>query len=327
VASSSFPFHLRPLSNNPKRRVLVTGASGLIGRHLCSQLADQGHHVAAISRRRASSSHIAEQFEAEHIAEEFEADVLDTAALRSVVELAAPDLVVHLAWNGEDRVVSPLNIDHLRASSALLDACSAAGVDRVITAGTSIEYTKVDSPRDERTTPCVPQTPYGAAKHALGATLGAHLAAGSLRGAHARIFYTFGPGEMPPRLIAHVMTELLAGRRPTVSAGTQLCDYLVVDDVAAALCQVAMSEVDGPVNIASGTAVTVRSLILQAAAAVGSSEDDIDFCPPGEMGADHSTTCANITRLRDEVGFTPSFTMSEAMAHTADYYSARQQRG
>ncbi|MCH7788988.1 MAG: NAD-dependent epimerase/dehydratase family protein, partial [Acidobacteria bacterium] len=218
----------------------MTGASGLIGRHVCSLLAEQGHRVSALARPGSSGF--------EFIAETFEADVLETNRFEELLDLAAPDIVVHLAWNGEDRMVSPLNIDHLNASTKLLDACAGAQVTRVVTAGTGIEYAAVDSPRDEFTTPCIPATLYGAAKHALGATLGAYIAHGALSGAHARIFYTFGPGEAPPRLVAYVMSELLAGRRPAVSRGTQCCDYLMVDDVAAAICRVAFSDVDGPVN-------------------------------------------------------------------------------
>ncbi len=293
------------------RRVLVTGASGLIGQHVCARLTEDGNDVIGVSRRPLDRADLSDSATT---------DLLDPAAHRSLLDSAKPDTVIHLAWQTEDRMRSARNVDHLRSSVALLAACAEAKVPRVVTTGTGIEYAAVDQPRHERETPCTPETPYGAAKLALGTTLDSFVAADFFSGAHARIFYTFGPGEEPPRLVAYVMSELLAGRRPAVSAGTQRCDYLVLDDVAGAICAIALGEVDGPVNVASGIAHPVRDIVIAAASAVGATADEVDFGAVDPNLPEQPTIVADIDRLTTEVGYVADFTLTDALAHTARWY-------
>ena len=117
-------------------RVLIAGATGVIGRQAVYRLAAAGHDVIGLSR--SSHSLLAMQ----HVT----ADLLDGDALAAVVRSAAPDAVVHLATALPD----PVNPRHIARDMArtnrlrtdgtanLLEAAYAAGVNRII--GQSLAY-------------------------------------------------------------------------------------------------------------------------------------------------------------------------------------------
>jgi nucleoside-diphosphate-sugar epimerase len=67
-----------------------------------------------------------------------------------------------------------------------------------------------------------------------------------------RIFFLYGPGEKPGRLVSGIISNLLAGRRIETTAGTQIRDFTHVADVAGAFAALCDSDVTGPINIASG---------------------------------------------------------------------------
>lgn len=74
-----------------------------------------------------------------------------------------------------------------------------------------------------------------------------------------RLFATYGPQDNPNWLITSVVNQMLNGRRPQITAGRQLCDYLYIEDVAAAIIAVAEKpEATGIFNLGSGQPVAVR---------------------------------------------------------------------
>ena len=76
----------------------------------------------------------------------------------------------------------------------------------------------------------------------------------------ARLFYLYGPGEDPRRLVASIIRSLLRSESVAISPGEQVRDFLHVDDVAAAIAHIAEGELTGPVNVGSGIPVTVAHL-------------------------------------------------------------------
>jgi nucleoside-diphosphate-sugar epimerase len=237
-------------------------------------------------------------------------DLLDDAQRAAIVAAIAPSHLLHLAWFYKPRVVwqSPANVRWLEASLALVREFGEGGGERAVTAGTCFEYDPAASVCRELTTRLTPNTLYGTCKAALGRVGAAFAPVAGISVAHARVFLAYGRGEDPGRLVPSVARSLLAGEPARVSHGRQLRDYLSSEDVAGALAALLLSGVTGPVNVGSGSAVTLRELITTVAQIAGRPElvefgaVEPPFDEPAEIVAD-------VTRLRDEVGFTPRWSL------------------
>jgi nucleoside-diphosphate-sugar epimerase len=137
--------------------------------------------------------------------------------------------------------------------------------------------------------------------------------------AWGRIFFLYGPREDPRRLVASVARALVASERASTSAGTQRRDFLHVDDVARAFAALLDSDVGGAVNIASGEAVTVRSIAEQLARASGR-PDLLKVGALADRPDDPPIIAADVGRLRGEVGFRPSFSLEDGLAATVSWW-------
>lgn len=224
--------------------VLVTGATGFLGRAVVDAVARRGSEVVApgLDRPRV--------------------DVTDPAAVDSLVAEAGAETLVHAAWyGGDDRIESHRNADWVEHTSRLVESFLRAGGRRVVTLGTCFEYEFVDGPLREAHTPVRPHSAYGRAKAAMAADVASRCLEHGAVPCHARVGFVYGPGERPPRLVPALVASLLAGRRFATTAGTQRRDYLFVDDVASAVALLAADDVAGAVNVGSGKAIRVEALI------------------------------------------------------------------
>jgi nucleoside-diphosphate-sugar epimerase len=293
------------------RRVLVTGATGFVGRHVVAALRARGHEVVAVSSGRRPP--------VEGAAHAIAADLLagDPAAL--VAEAGASELV-HLAWYAEHGRfwAAPENLDWVGATLRLLRAFGEAGGRRAVLAGSCAEYAWGEpGPLREDRSPLRPATLYGACKHAARLAAEAYAAQEGLSLAWGRIFFVFGPGEAPGRLVPAVADALLRGEEARVTAGEQVRDFLAVEELADAFAALLSSGVEGPVNMASGRPVTVREVVAAVGRAAGR-EDLVRYgALPGRPG-DPPEIVADAGRLRREVGWTPREPLEAGIERAVD---------
>jgi nucleoside-diphosphate-sugar epimerase len=135
--------------------------------------------------------------------------------------------------------------------------------------------------------------------------------------AWGRVFFLYGPDEYPGRLVPSVINALLKGESALCTHGEQVRDFMYVEDVAAAFVALLGSEVKGVVNIASGTSAPLKDLVHTIADQIGRR----DLVELGALPAnidDPAALIADISRLRDEVGFKPRYSLNEGIAITVE---------
>lgn len=306
-----------------QRTLLLTGASGFIGRHAAQALAARGHRVIALSRRPETARRKAAGAGIDWRS----CDLLDPEDVERSLREAEADTLVHLAWDVEPGYWhSEANLWWLEASLRLLRAFRAAGGRRVVSAGTCAEYDWADpgivlKPIVESAARFAPRTLYAACKRAFHMALERHAEACGLSAAWGLVFFPYGPAERPERLVPQVTRALLKGERPETTEGSQIRDFLDARDAGAAFAALAESAVDGPVNIASGHGVAVRAVteLIRAHAAPGA---EIAFGALPSRPHDPCRLVADVRRLNREVGFTPRIALEDGIKDAVAWWRA-----
>lgn len=295
--------------------MLVTGATGFIGRHALEPLLAAGHEVHALSSRATPSSPAGVHWH--------RGDLLADPA--GIVEEVAPERLLHLAWYAEPGRfwTSAENVRWVEATLGLVRAFAGAGGLRAVCAGTCAEYdwTTARLPLAEDA-PRRPSTLYGVAKHATHQVLEAAAGELGITFAWGRVFFLYGPGEDERRLVSSVASALTRGERAATGGGAQRRDLMHVADVGAAFAALVGTQVRGAVNVASGEATTLREVIEAIGRAAGRPDLlDIGALPP--RPGEPETLVADVTRLREEVGFRPQVALGEGLAATVEWWRTR----
>lgn len=300
-------------------RVLVTGATGFVGRWVWRLLARAGAEVHVTGRSR-------ERLEAVPFPGHRVVAGLETpGALTRLVEALRPAVVFNLAGYGVERgerdpaVSRRLNVGV--AVEAALAVSSEGEVDgwegqRLVHAGSAFEYGCVEGEVREDAAP----HPIGryAADKLEGTRRVGHVGRGSgVAMVTARLFTVYGPGEHPHRLLPTLLRAASESGPVPLTAGEQTRDFTYVRDVAEGLLRLGLLPGAPPVvNLATGTPTTVRAFTRTAAGVAGVDAERLRFgeipYPPGEVwqGA------AEVSLLRSTLGWTPPTSVEEGIRAT-----------
>jgi nucleoside-diphosphate-sugar epimerase len=309
-------------------RVLVTGAAGFIGSHLCEALLDRGCEVIGVDsftdyyspeRKRANLAAALARPGFRLV----EGDLLDLdlpSLLREV------DGIYHLAgqpgvrgsWGCQFHVYTANNV---LATQRLLEAVLAAGGRTLVYASSSSAYgDQARMPLCEDMAPA-PVSPYGVTKLA-----GEHLCrlyhdVHGLSVACLRLFTVYGPRQRPDMAFTRFLTALRDGRDlPVYGEGLQTRDFTYVADVVLAF-ELAMDfclrHPGGPpgtgrvFNVAGGTRASVRDVLALAADVTGCTPR-VSYLPP--QPGDVRDTWADTGRALDVLGFRPGVSLAAGLA-------------
>jgi nucleoside-diphosphate-sugar epimerase len=296
--------------------VLVTGASGFIGAHLCDRLRRRGAKVHALSRRDHADEGAGIRW--------WRGDLSDFDAVSRLFGSIRPDFVFHLAsevtGSREPGQVLPTFHNNLVSSVHVLLAGTESRCRRIVITG-SLEEPDAHDPAP------IPCSPYAAAKWAASGYARMFHALYGTPVVLARLFMVYGPGQADLRkLVPFVILKLLQGEAPPMSSGLRPVDWIYVDDVVNGLLAAATArEVEGQtVELGSGELVTTRQVAGMIADLIGSGiEPRFGALPDRPLEqvrvADRGT--------RERMDWRPEVPLLQGLERTIEHYRAGRAAG
>lgn len=248
-------------------KILITGATGFVGRYVLKSLINSKVEIVLVVREENKNENKKRMKTFTNVLK-----IITTNDLFGENEdwwsetCQGVDIIIHLAWYSEPGFYlgSPKNIDCLIGSLKFVNGAIRAGVKRFIGIGTCFEY-DLSNKLLSVETPLRPSTIYAASKAALFNILSNWLPLQSIDFCWCRLFYVYGEGEDERRLAAYVHKQLIAGKKAELTSGDQIRDFMDVEEVGRLIAKIALSNLQGPINICSGVPITVRKFTEQIA--------------------------------------------------------------
>lgn len=295
-------------------RVLVTGASGFLGSHLCRRLIQCGAEVHAVSRTMRGTPSENPRW--------WKVDLEDYAATRNLIEAVKPHLVFHLSGQAtgelDIRHVLPMFRGQLLTTVHLLTILAEIGCRRIILPASLTEPSagQVDSP------PC---SPYAASKWASSAYGRMFHRLYQTPVVIARVFMAYGPNQNPSKVMACSIRSLMRGEQPKLTSGKWRVDWVYVDDVIDGF--MAAMEVPGieglTVDLGTGQLVSVEDMIRQTVEIMG-----VSIKPQfGELSSRlmEEVRVADLEHTRRVLGWQPKISLHEGIKRTVEWYRSSTQ--
>lgn len=258
-------------------KLLVTGGSGFVGRHLVAKLLERGHEVIVLGRDPEHLVAMPWRDEVRFVRWDIHDEVRPGLA-----RLGRPDALVHLAWQGLPHYREAFHLEtNLPADCRFIEALVAQGLGQVLVAGTCLEYGMREGELSE-SMPADPQFAYPQAKDGLRHFLQQLQQKMPFQLVWARLFYLYGEGQNPGSLLAQLYRAIECGDRVfNMSGGAQLRDYLPVGSAASLIAGLVEKQNDfGIVNLCSGKPISVRELVERRLQELGANiELNLGFYP------------------------------------------------
>jgi UDP-glucose 4-epimerase len=307
---------MQPRPGLEGHRILVTGANGFIGSHLCDRLCQKGAEVHAVCRT---------EYPMERgLLHWYKADLADLSAARKVVRLAQPEVIFHLASHvkGAPDIehILPTFQSNLQSTVNLLSIAAESGCRRIVLTGSLAE------PEAENGE-TFPSAPYAAAKWASTGYGRMFHALYKLPVIIARVFMVYGPGQKDlTKLIPYVTLSLLRGEIPKITSGNRLVDWIYVSDVVDGF--LALADTPGSdgatIDLGSGTLVSIREIVHELAVLIhGEARAEFGALPDRPM---EPTRLARTSETFDRIGWKPQIAFREGLRRTVEWYRGQMKQ-
>lgn len=298
------------------KHAVITGATGFIGVNLIQQLSARGWTVTAVVRPHSKNLSRIPSLPGVRIIESYLTDygnLADKAGGRA-------DAFFHLAWEGgrkpgrDDEALQEKNYEG--AMEAARQAVR-LGVSFFLVSGSQAEYGHFSGLVDEQH-PLRPVSQYGRYKLKTLEAVRKMLDGQNVRFFWTRIFSAYGKYDYPGTLLMTALQKMKRNERLDMTEGTQMWDYLAVEDVAGAMIALLNSGADGGVyNIASGDRRPLREYMTDMKRILHSdSELNFGAVPYGSEGV--ISFEVDITKLTEDTGWKPQVSFEKGIRLLAE---------
>jgi dTDP-glucose 4,6-dehydratase len=317
-------------------RILLTGAAGFLGSHLCDRLLMEGHEVVGLDNfvtgHPDNLSHLIGNKKFKFI----EQDVSDYIFVPGKLEA-----VLHFASPASPNPDSPLGYSNLpiqtMKAGALgthncLGVCLAQGARFLLASTSEIYGDPLEHPQMEtywgHVNPVGPRSMYDEAKRFAEAMTMAYHHMHSLDTRIARIFNTYGPRMSleDGRVVPNLIQQALRGESLTIYGdGNQTRSFCYVDDLIDGIYRLLLSEEHSPINLGNPTETSIHEF-AEIINQLSGNTAGIIFQPDKRFGNDPQRRCPDITRARSLLGWEPKVGLVEGLTRTLAYFKEKMSK-
>jgi nucleoside-diphosphate-sugar epimerase len=308
------------------QRVLVTGATGFIGRWVARWLSEAGAELWLAVRDPGAFASLASRYAIRGRA--VAADLAAAGEFARVYREVRPAVTFNLAGYGIDREerdperAAALNTRLVEEIAATVSRDTRGGWSglRLVHTGSAFEYGMVTGPVTEDS-PTAPASLYGQTK--LAGTQALAACAKGLKAVTARLFTIYGPGEHPNRLLPSLLRAGETREALPMTGGRQQRDFTYVGDVAEGLLRLGrLPQAPAVVNLATGKLTSVREFVLCAAELAGLRSEQLQLGALPYRDDEVQQGAADTTRLAALLGWVPATTLRDGIAATIAFERA-----
>ncbi len=314
-------------------RILITGAAGFLGSHLCDRLLAEGHEVVGLDNFVTGNpdniAHLAGNERFKFIKQDVSEYIFVPGKLDAVLHFASP------ASPNPDSPLGYSNLPIQTMKAGALGTHNCLGVCRVhgarfLLASTSEIYgDPLEHPQTENywghVDPVGPRSMYDEAKRFAEAMTMAYHQMHNLDTRIARIFNTYGPRMRldDGRVVPNLVQQALRGESLTIYGdGNQTRSFCYVDDLVDGIYLLLLSEEHMPVNIGN----PIETSILEFAKIINRLAGNnacMGYEPDKRFGNDPQRRCPDITRARSLLGWSPKVDLVEGLTRTLAYFKEK----
>ncbi|MBQ3310798.1 NAD-dependent epimerase/dehydratase family protein [bacterium] len=247
--------------NFGSKKLLVTGATGLIGKELIEPLKLEGFDIYAIT---------IDENNPDNGVHWIKGSLFDDEFIKETMEAVKPEYLLNMAWaTTGDYLKSDINYKFLNAGISLMKYFKDNGGKRMVYAGTCFEYKFKDEPLKEGDELESERTVYTFCKNKLHELAEFFCKMYGISFGWGRIFYVYGRNEHKTRLTGMIIDKLSLGEEVIIKSGPLQKDYMFAQEIARAFAKFLNTDVEGVVNICTGKAISVHDFALEIGKQMG----------------------------------------------------------
>lgn len=291
------------------KRVLITGASGFIGSHLCDRLCQNGALVHAVSRTKQNAAGDSLQW--------WQGNMEDIETVQNLFYSIKPHIVFHLSGHvtgaADLELVLPTFHSLVVSTINLLTVAARMECDRIVL----IASLEEPEPGQNEVAPI---SPYAAAKWAGGAYGRMFQRLYQTPVVLVRPFMTYGPQQNERKIIPSVTLSLLQGNAPKLASGQRQVDWIYIDDVIEGMLAAALvPNVEGcTFDLGSGTLVSIREMVQQLVKLVNPQIEPLFGALPDRPV--EKVRLANTAYVYDKLAWQPVVSLEQGLEYTVNWY-------
>ncbi|MBI4690380.1 MAG: NAD-dependent epimerase/dehydratase family protein [Nitrospirae bacterium] len=306
-------------------RILVTGGAGFIGSHIVDAYINEGHEVFVLDNlstgKRENINPKAVFYHADIrddlilLFKEINPDVINHHAAQIYVRASVEDP----CFDAEVNIIGTIN---------LVDAGLKSGIKKFILASSGAIYGEQEYYPADEAHPSVPLSPYGVAKLTCEKYLHYYKYNFGLDYTALRYSNVYGPRQNhlgESGVIAIFINKLLKDEQPVIHGdGSQMRDYVFVDDVVAANIKALEPNISGEFNISTGAETSVNELYDNIAVIIGK---DITAYHGIEKKGDLKRSCLLYKKAKEILGWSPTVSLPDGLKNTVEWFSKKFYNG
>lgn len=297
------------------KKVVVTGASGFVGGHLCSALVEVGANVFALDQ------FISDQIVRLGIPTQ-QIDLTDLTQAKAIIVKIQPDIIFHLAAfvtaRQDINLVLPMLQNNLIATVNVLLSAKETTCERVVLMGSAEDGNlKGDSPT----------SPYAASKSA--ANLYGKLFADiyGLPVVTIRLFMAYGPGQNEEKIIPYSILSLLQDKFPEISSPEREVDFIYILDVihGLLLAGIRPNIANKVFELGTGNVLKIKDVVEMIAKIL---QKDIDPLSSPSITKRHCEKNLKLTSdsAQNILGWQPNWSLQDGLTETIAWYRMQMEQ-